>query len=159
LQKLLKTYDSFIEFIIVIFFAIMIITLFGEVVSRFLFSLPMMWAEEIGRYLFIWIVYLGAAQGFIQNRHLTVDFLSKKIPSPYSNYLDVVLHLMIMIFLFFVFVNGVKYAGMNFNKSAYSIDWIHIGWMYAAIPVGAILMFFNIIRILPIKLAKKNTTK
>lgn len=159
MQKFFKAYDFIIEFIIVIFFMIMIITLFGEVVSRFLFSLPMMWAGEIGRYLFIWIVYLGAAQAFIKKRHLTVDFLAKKIPSPYSNYLDTILHLMIMIFLFFVFVNGVKYAGMNFDKSAYSVEWIRIGWMYAAIPVGAALMILNIIRILPTKLLKNNITK
>ncbi|MDD5014576.1 MAG: hypothetical protein PHW73_05675, partial [Atribacterota bacterium] len=64
-----------------------------------------------------------------------------------------------MIFLFFVFVNGVKYAGMNFNKPAYSIEWIHIGWTYAAIPVGAVLMLVNIIRILPTKLVKNNIAK
>lgn len=152
MQKLLKAYDSIIEFIIVIFFIIMIISLFGEVISRFFFNLPMMWAEEVGRYLFIWIVYLGAAQAFIKNKHLTVDFLAKKIPSPYSNYLDIILHLMIMLFLFFVFVNGVKYAGMNFNKPAYSIEWIRLGWTYSAIPVGAVLMLLNIIRIIPTKL-------
>lgn len=152
MRKFFKIYDYLIEFVIVIFFMIMIVILFGEVISRFFFNLPMMWAEEIGRYLFIWIVYLGAAKAFIHNRHLTVDILSKKIPPPFSQYLDFTLHLIIIVFLFFVFVNGVKYSGMNFHKPAYSIEWIHIGWTYAAVPVGAIFMILNILRILPSKI-------
>lgn len=156
ISKFLKIYDSLVEFLIVVFFMVMIVILFGEVIARFFFNLPMMWSEEVGRYLFIWIVYLGSAKAFIDNRHLIVDVFSNKIPPPYSRYLDFLLHIIIIVFLFFVFVNGAKYSAMYFNKPAYSMEWIRIGWTYAAVPVGALFMILNIIRILPNKINNKS---
>ncbi len=155
MNKLFKVYDFILESVMTIFFTVMVLLLFGEVVSRFLFNFPIMWSEEIGRYLFIWIVYIGSAQAFIERRHLRVDFLLKKLRSPYNTYLELILYFMIMVFLFFVFLYGLKYAGMNLDKPAYSFKYIRLGWAYASIPIGSIFMVLNIIRIIPVILKNK----
>lgn len=141
-------YDFIIESIIAVFFAIMVILLFAEVISRFIFNFPIMWSEEIGRYLFIWIVYLGSSIAFIKKKHLRVDFLVRKINKPYDSYLEFILLSMIMIFLFFVFINGLKYIGIYWNTQAYSTKYIKLGWVYASIPIGSFFMVLNIFRVL-----------
>lgn len=148
MNKLFKVYDLIIESIIVVFFTIMVILLFAEVISRYIFNFPIMWSEEIGRYLFIWIVYLGSSIAFIKKRHLKVDFLVRKINEPYSIYLEVILLSIIMIFLFFVFLYGLKYIGIYWNTPAYSIKYIKLGWVYASVPIGSIFMVLNLIRII-----------
>lgn len=148
MNKLLKVYDLIMESIIAVFFAIMVILLFAQVVSRYVFNFPVMWSEEIGRYLFIWIVYLGSSIAFIRKRHLKVDFLVRKIKEPYSTYLEVTVLSIIMIFLFFVFLYGLKYIGIYWDTPAYSIGYIKLGWVYASIPIGGILMILNIIRVI-----------
>ncbi len=148
MNKLLKVYDLIMESIIAVFFAIMVILLFAQVVSRYVFNFPVMWSEEIGRYLFIWIVYLGSSIAFIRKRHLKVDFLVRKIKEPYSIYLEVTLLSIIMIFLFFVFLYGLKYIGIYWDTPAYSISYIKLGWVYASVPIGGILMILNIIRVI-----------
>jgi len=154
-NKLFKVYDLIIESITAVFFAIMVILLFAEVVSRYVFNFPAMWSEEIGRYLFIWVVYLGSSIAFIRKRHLKVDFLVRKIKEPYNTYLEVILLSIIMIFLFFVFLYGLKYIGIYWNTPAYSIKYIKLGWAYASVPIGSIFMVLNIIRIIPSTLNKK----
>jgi len=149
MNKVFKVYDFMLESIVSIFFAAMVILLFAEVISRYFFSFPIMWSEEIGRYLFIWIVYIGAAQAFIKRRHLRVDFLVNKLRYPYNTYLELILYFIIMVFLFFVFLYGLKYAGMNLDKPAYSFKYIRLGWAYASIPIGSVFMILNIIRIIP----------
>jgi len=156
MNKLFKVYDFIIESTMSVFFAVMIILIFAEVISRYFFDFPIMWSEEIGRYLFIWIVYLGAAQAFILRRHLTVDFLVQKLRYPYKEYLELTLNFVIIVFLFFVFLYGLQYAMMNLDKPAYSFKYIRLGWAYASIPIGFVFMIFNIIRIIPVILKNKS---
>ncbi|MBE3089031.1 MAG: TRAP transporter small permease, partial [Actinobacteria bacterium] len=120
MNKLFKIYDSTIELITSTLMAFLVIILFGQVVSRYIFNFPMMWSEEIGRYLFIWIAYLGSAQVFIKGEHLSVDVLSSKLISPYNSYLKLITHIIIIIFLFFVFLYGLKYTEMHWDNPAYS---------------------------------------
>ncbi len=137
-------------------FVIMIVLLFGQVVSRYIFNFPIMWAEEIGRYIFIWIVYIGASQAFITENHLKVDFILNKLPTIIKKYVNIFLYLIIIIFLFTVFLYGIRYALINFNKPAYSMNWFKIGWTYSAVPVGSFFMIINIIRIIYRSLSKSN---
>jgi len=149
LYKLFKLYDFILESVTAIFFAIMVVLLFGQVISRYFFNFPIMWAEEVGRYLFVWIVYLGAAQAFFKRRHLAVDFLAEKLSPPYSTYLNLILYSIIMVFLFFVFLYGLRYVGLSLSKPAYSVKLISLGWVYASVPIGCLFMIFNIIRTIP----------
>jgi len=147
-----KVYDSIIELIISIIFLIMVVLLFAEVVSRYLFSFPIMWSEEIGRYLFVWLVYLASAQVFKERgerRHLSVDVLSSKLNSPYNIYLELIIYIIVLVFLFFIFLYGLKYVSINWCKSTYSLRLFKLGWFYLSIPMGAIFMIVSIIRIIP----------
>lgn len=52
---------------------------FGNVVLRYLFSSAITWAEEASRYLFIWLIFMGAIIAFRENVHLGVDTLVLKL--------------------------------------------------------------------------------
>ena len=158
LNKFFGVYDYTIELTITVLFSIMIVIISGQVVFRYLFKIPMMWSAEMAQYIFIWIVYLGGAQAFLMNRHLVVDMFSRKIPDPYWKYLTLILYLMILIFLFFVFWLGLQYVGQNLYKPIFSVRWIRLGWVYASVPVGALFMVINILRVvLPSILAGKDS--
>ena len=55
--------------------AIVILTV--QVVLRFGFNRPYAWAEEVTRYLFVWVVYLGAIVSLANGTHIRVNFLSQ----------------------------------------------------------------------------------
>lgn len=146
MTKFFKLYDSWIEKAIAILLGFLIVSLFAQVVSRYLFNFPIMWTDEIGRYTYIWIVYLGSAVAFKNRGHLIVDVFTQKMPYRIQYYLNLFFHIVIILFLFLVFSFGLQYTKNNMGNPAYSTSIISLGIAYASVPVGALLMITNIIR-------------
>ncbi|HEV8106675.1 MAG TPA: TRAP transporter small permease [Burkholderiales bacterium] len=63
---------------------------FANIAGRYLFSEPILWAEEILNYLMVWSVFLGAVLVTWEGRHIRMDLLSARIPPPASVVLNVV---------------------------------------------------------------------
>ena len=55
---------------------------FANIAGRYLFSAPILWAEEILNYLMVWSVVLGAVLVTWEGRHIKMDLLSVRIASP-----------------------------------------------------------------------------
>ncbi|MCD8242024.1 MAG: TRAP transporter small permease [Lachnospiraceae bacterium] len=53
------------------------VVLFIQVVMRYVFNNSLSWSEELARYIFIWMVFIGISYGAKQMKHLKIDvFLS-----------------------------------------------------------------------------------
>lgn len=52
---------------------------FTNVILRYFFNQGLTWAEEASRYLFIWLIFLGAIVAYRENVHLGVDTLVNKL--------------------------------------------------------------------------------
>jgi TRAP-type C4-dicarboxylate transport system permease small subunit len=57
----------------------MAVFVFGNVVLRYVFNSGITWAEEASRYLFIWLIFLGAIVASRENAHLGVDSLVSRL--------------------------------------------------------------------------------
>lgn len=79
MKKTLKFLDEHLEEIIcVVVLAAMTVVIFLQIILRAISTyvfVPMAWTEEIGRYLFIWAVYVGAAYATHKRAHQKVDVL------------------------------------------------------------------------------------
>lgn len=53
----------------------MVIILFIQVVSRFIFSSSLSWSEELARYMFIWMIYLCLGSVALRGEHIVIDVL------------------------------------------------------------------------------------
>lgn len=76
-MKVLRFLDKHLEEIIcVVVLAVMTAVIFIQILIRSISSfvtIPMAWTEEIGRYLFIYAVYVGAAYATRKRAHQKVD--------------------------------------------------------------------------------------
>lgn len=54
----------------------------SNVFGRFVLNYSFVWAEELSRVLFIWLVLLGAGLGSLNNEHVSVTFFKNLAPSP-----------------------------------------------------------------------------
>jgi TRAP-type C4-dicarboxylate transport system permease small subunit len=73
--------DHFEEFICVILFVWVIGLIFFQVVDRYALTfVSVPWTEEIGRYSYIWMVFLGAGACTRYSAHLQVDILKGYLP-------------------------------------------------------------------------------
>lgn len=147
-MKLIKLLDEhFEEAIIFMALSLMSIIIFFQVVMRYGFQASLSWSEEIARYLFIWLIYIGISYGVKKNAHVAVtvlDFvLSKKAKA--------LMHLFTTL-IFFAFSCVTLYYGkavcsliMRLGQHAAATDlpmWI----VYAAVPTGFALTCIRLIQ-------------
>ncbi len=79
----------FEELVAGVFMVLMSVTTFANVIARYFFNSPIQWAEELSRYSFIWVVFLGAVVCTKRKRHITIDGLLHMIPARFGAWVRV----------------------------------------------------------------------
>ena len=69
-----------IELVMVLCISTMLVMVFGNVVLRILFNTGIDLSEEIPRFAFVWMTFLGAIIGMRKRAHLGVDIVVKMLP-------------------------------------------------------------------------------
>jgi TRAP-type transport system small permease protein len=80
MQKLIDGFFKLLELLVVLCLLAMVIMVFGNVVMRYAFNSGIQVSEEMSRYCFIWLTYLGAMVAMREGGHLGVDTLVKALP-------------------------------------------------------------------------------
>ena len=88
-MKVLKFLDENLEkMLCVIFLALMSIIIVLQVFFRYVLNNSLSWSEELARYLFIWMIYVGISYGVKMHKHICVDavytFMPKSIKRGYA---------------------------------------------------------------------------
>ena len=58
----------------------MILVAFGQVVGRYFLNYAPAWCEELSRYLFIWLVFIGAPIGVREKGHMALKIVVDRLP-------------------------------------------------------------------------------
>lgn len=74
-DKLFKCIDYFTG----ILTGLMVLFVFLNVVLRIVFNSGLTWSEELARYLFVFVTYIGAISAMRAGGHMTVDMLVSKV--------------------------------------------------------------------------------
>lgn len=79
LTRLVSGYFKVLEVAMVLSLAAMSIMVFGNVVLRHFFNSGVNIAEELSRFMFIWLTFLGAIVAMREGGHLGVDILTRRL--------------------------------------------------------------------------------
>ena len=80
MQKATDYFFRLLEFLVVACLVAMVVMVFGNVVLRYAFNSGILVSEEMSRYCFIWLTYIGAMIAMRERGHLGVDTLVKRLP-------------------------------------------------------------------------------
>lgn len=80
ISQLVEGYFSLLKIIMVICMASMLVLVFGNVFLRYAFNTGITVSEEISRWFFVWMVFLGALVTLREHGHLGVDSVVKRLP-------------------------------------------------------------------------------
>jgi len=80
LKSLADALTRALEFVMVACLAVMLVMVFGNVVLRLFFNTGIDLSEEIPRFAFVWMTFLGAIVGMRRRAHLGVDMLVQILP-------------------------------------------------------------------------------
>ena len=75
MTRVIDAFCRLIEILIAAFLAVMVVMVFGNVVLRYGFNSGIIVSEEVSRWLFLWVTFLGAIVALKEHAHLGSDFL------------------------------------------------------------------------------------
>ncbi|WP_105382735.1 TRAP transporter small permease [Neorhizobium alkalisoli] len=75
MQKAIDLFYKFLEFLLIILLAGMALMVFANVVLRYGFNSGLNVSEEMSRYFFVWLTFIGAVVTFREYGHLGVETL------------------------------------------------------------------------------------
>jgi TRAP-type C4-dicarboxylate transport system permease small subunit len=101
-----------IEKLVVVFMlTLMILVAFSQIILRNFFATGISWGDAVVRYLVLWVGFVGAALATRENKHITIDVLSRWVSGRGSIYLDAVSY-----FCSTVICGLLTYAAIGFIK-------------------------------------------
>ncbi|MES2936578.1 MAG: TRAP transporter small permease [Pseudomonadota bacterium] len=80
MKRAIDLFFKFLELLVVVAMVAMVIMVFGNVVLRYGFNSGITVSDEMSRYFFIWLTYIGAMVAMREGGHLGVDTLVKHLP-------------------------------------------------------------------------------
>lgn len=146
-MKILKWLDRHIEeALLILFSTIMVVVIFLQVVMR-QFDNSLSWSEELARYSFIWLVYIGISYGVKKDRHIKVDVALLLLKEKGKIILTIIANLLFIVFAIFVIRYGFDIANqlLNFGQKS-PANQIPMGLIYMATPVGMGLTLIRLIQ-------------
>ncbi|MEH7237592.1 TRAP transporter small permease [Bacillus sp. JJ1562] len=162
LNKLSKLSEKTLNIIMAIALAIMVVLVFGNVVLRYFFNSGITWSEEMSRYLFIWLTFLGAIGAFKNNEHLGVDMLVKRLPVKAKKVVIVLGDLLMLFVLFLVLDGSWKMTLINIDSHAPAtglpLAFVYGTGILVSISMG-IIIINNIYRIISNKIKTEDLVK
>ena len=139
-------FDRLEEYILVGGLAVLVFLVCLQVTMRYFFHTGLTWSEEVARFLFLWLVWLGAAYAAKRGSHLRIEaFVQKLSPKSRSN-VELVALLIWIVFSAFLTWKGAELTMILVKRRQLSpILEIRMAWAYAAVPVGAGLLLLRLL--------------
>jgi TRAP-type C4-dicarboxylate transport system permease small subunit len=120
-------------------YTVIIVTTFVSVFFRYILNDSLVWAEELARYLFVWLTFIGSALALKEGLHMGVDLLLSALPGKLKTMLEIVINCLIAAFLIFSIKAGITVVQITMGNRSSALE-IPMGFVYLAIPVGCSLM-------------------
>lgn len=138
LKKLIDGYCELLGYIIAAALALMVVLVFGNVFMRYALNSGFTISEELSRWLFVWVTFLGAVIALRDNAHLGTDMLVGKL-GPGGKRIFMGISLLLMLLCLWLIFKG-TYEQFMVNKDAESpVMEVSMGWFYAGGMVFSVL--------------------
>lgn len=131
-----------------VIFSTLIIIVFSQVVTRYFFGYTLAWVDELSRFLFVWMMFLGISIGIYKRKHIGIEFFVNLLSEDKKRKMDIANELITIIFFTVVFLYGTNLSLRSIEIISPVIG-INLGLIYAIIPVTSLLnIFYSILSIL-----------
>ena len=105
-KQLKKLYIFFfkysLEIALVFLLIAMTLTVFSQVIARYIFEAPLSWSEELARFILIWVSMLSAAYAFKTKSHFALTILVSKLPDKHQKITSFCIHIVVAIFFLII---------------------------------------------------------
>lgn len=118
MSRVVNGYFVLLKALIALFLAIMVVLVFGNVVLRYAFNSGITVSEELSRWLFVWLTFLGAIVAMREHAHLGVDSFVKRLPAAGKKLCLVLSQLLMLYATWLLLVGSWEQTVINWDVAA-----------------------------------------
>lgn len=124
--------------------ALMSLVIGLQIFTRYLLGFSYSWTEEVARYLFIWVTFIGGSIAIKRSMLTKVEFFTDMLPPGVSKWAGISARVLVAIFLAQAAIYGSKLlmtTGVHIQISP--AMQIPMKWVYLGVPLGCFMMFYQ----------------
>lgn len=137
-KKIIDGYCRLLNGVIAISLAVMVVLVFGNVVMRYGFNSGITLSEELSRWLFVWMTFMGAIIALKDHGHLGTDMLVGKLGSTAKKVCLAFSYLAMLFICWLLFSGAYQQAMINLDSTSAVME-VSMAWLYAPGVVFAVL--------------------
>lgn len=141
-KSIIAALNKIEEIVIIVMFAIMVIVIFAQVIMRYVFNDSLYWSEELGKFLFVWISWLGISLGERKGEHIKITMLIGKFAFKKAHVFNILSSLIVFIICIITFIASSSLV-MSQWTTHYAGIGISISFGYLAVATGTGLMMIR----------------
>jgi len=138
-SALIRRLTRFVEWMLTVLSILIFVVVFLQVLFRYLLRQPLFWSEELPRYLLIWMCFLAAAVAQKHDAHINITLCLTPLSTRARQVLKILTDAIILAFLWILIYSGGLVTSITAHHRSTALQ-LPMGLVYAALPVGAILM-------------------
>ena len=150
-QKLIDGYCRALAWLMVISLALMVIMVFGNVVMRYVFNSGLTLSEELSRWLFVWLTFMGGVVALNERAHLGTDTLISRLPRGGKKLCLLIALVLMLGCCWLIFKGALEQVKINWDSTSAVME-ASMGYFYASGMVFAVLaapvLVLNLVRLL-----------
>jgi TRAP-type C4-dicarboxylate transport system permease small subunit len=155
-QKVIDQVCRLFSFLMVLSLALMVVMVFGNVVLRYGFNSGITMSEELSRWMFVWMTFLGALVALRSHAHLGSDSLVSRLPVLGKKICLGLTHVIMLYMCYLMLVGGWQQMMINAGTTSAVME-VSMAWFYASGVVFAalaiLLIAFEFFKLLTGRLA------
>ena len=147
LDRSIRHLSTGVEWVTILLTAVLVLVVTTNVVARYVFQVGLLYAEEVSRLTFVWVVFLGAFLALRRHVHLSLTFVFDRMPEGVQRVVRVVGVLLVLALLAVLMWAGARLVLQTIRFGRVTpILGISAAWGYVSVPLSAALMFLEVVR-------------
>lgn len=131
MERWIERYCRLLEALIALALAVMVVLVFGNVVLRYAFDTSIVVSEELSRWLFIWVTFLGAVVALQQRAHLGTDLVVSRLPRALRRACAVLAQALMLWATWLLLVGSLSLTRISLEVEA-PVSGLSVGWFYGS---------------------------
>jgi TRAP-type C4-dicarboxylate transport system permease small subunit len=146
LERICGAINLVAETLVGVLMAVMILDIFVQVVFRYALESSLSWSEELARYLFVWVIFVGASVAVRRGQHIALTAITGSLPEPFRSFATVLTLIAFIAFIAFLLLLTWACIPLIVNArfTVSSELEVPIAWVYAAAPIGSLISVLHL---------------
>jgi len=135
------------RYLLLVFYTMVVVVIGAEVVRRFLLSYSSVWGEEIARYCFIYLTWIGASAGIKNRTHIRIDLIYRWVPESQHFWLYLFADVATMVLAVVAFYYSLTpiFNAISFGNVTEGLL-INRAYFLVAVPLGFAMTMFRLVQ-------------